>query len=224
MQNSLVPTQWVNWAKEHPGQFLSLASVLFIGVKLLAVSKFQATTALAIATAAGVGEVAIATLVLGYPLLLVSIGWAAFLQFFYAIRSVTPDDEEPFPRRAWASLAIGLIALALVDVALIGMLVVSSIQPLLAIAAQWAPEPTRGQRMFPRPEEIAPALDAYSIGGLESALRAAEGEKEKARLEEEIAQLRAKSQAREKGQRFWASLGGLTDRIVRSIVGSEAIE
>jgi hypothetical protein len=59
---------------------------LFIGVKLLAVSRFQATSALAIATAAGAGEIALAMLVLGYPLLLTAVGCAGVFHFLHVVQ------------------------------------------------------------------------------------------------------------------------------------------
>lgn len=90
--------QWTQWVKAHPGQFLSLVGVLFIGVKLLAVSRFQATSALAIATAAGAGEIALAMLVLGYPLLLTAVGCAGVFHFLHVVQPSSANHQRPAPR------------------------------------------------------------------------------------------------------------------------------
>ena len=212
-----VPVQWTEWVKAHPGQFLSLVGVLFIGVKLLAVSRFQATSALAIATAAGAGEIALAMLVLGYPLLLTAVGCAGVFHFLHVVqqRPEAGAEDESEARRAWVSLAVGIVALALINLSLLGILAVVSIQPLLAVAAERNQQP--GQLSVPGIGQLRPALDAITINDLERAREATQDEKAGARLERQIERLRAKPAVEERRKAFWSKVTMPLDYLFRSI-------
>src|SRR5207253_406218 len=79
--------RWLTWAQEHLAQVISLAGLIFFVMKLLAVSKFNPATALALATSAGAGQVILGAVLLGYPFLMIALAAGGLSEFLRDLRT-----------------------------------------------------------------------------------------------------------------------------------------
>ena len=133
-------SSWVRWG---PGQLLSLAGLVFVVLKLLVVSKFSHATAMALATSAGPGQVLLATILLGYPLLLTALAAGALTQILVELaarraQGGAPDEggREVARRPAWRTwplILISLVALAFLDLIIAGFLLAIFLYFLLPV-------------------------------------------------------------------------------------------
>jgi hypothetical protein len=165
-----------SWVRERPTQLLSLAGLVFVVLKLLAVSKFSPATALALATSAGPGQVLLAAILLGYPLLLTALAAVTLTQILVELAAArrgqggAPDEggrtgegevaRRP-ARRIWPLILVSLVTLALLDLVMAGFLLVIFFLYLIPVLSpgEW-PQAVPGIAQLARARELRGKLEA----------------------------------------------------------------
>ena len=165
-----------SWVRERHAQLLSLAGLVFIVLKLLAVSKFSSTTALALATSAGPGQLLLAAILLGYPLLLSALAAAALTQILVELAAArwaqggalaeggsTGEVAAARPPvwRIWPPIIVSLVTLALLDlVMVVFLLIIFFLYLIPVLSPEGLPQAVPGIARLARARELHGKLEA----------------------------------------------------------------